>query len=103
MIFLHLFYLPARILIELIPLGAVKELVERDEGILVLVDLVHDMFPHSVHLLVSLHHVVFWSVGIIDLVELGKLEREKGFMNGRNFVRSLNKTEHHKKNSQYAI
>jgi len=63
-------YIPAFILLEVRLPCTVEKLFETDESIVILVNLLHDMFPHSVHLLVSLHHVILWCIGIVCFVEL---------------------------------
>jgi len=63
-------YLPAFIFLELVLPWALQKLLEADESILILVNFVHDMFPHAVHLLVSLHHVILGRLRIICLVQL---------------------------------
>jgi len=63
-------YLPAFISLEVRLFGTLKEFLEADESVLILVHLLHHMFSHPVHLLVPFHHVILRSIRIIRFVQL---------------------------------
>ena len=62
--------LPGRVLVVLLPLGLRKELIIADHPVLVGVRLFEHVLSHSLHLLLSLPHVVLRGVGVVHLVKL---------------------------------
>jgi len=63
-------YLPSLVLLEVWLFCAVEKLIKADKSILIFVHLLHHVFPHPVHLLVSLHHVILRSIRIIRFIQL---------------------------------
>ena len=63
-------YIPLLIIVKVFLSSGINELLHTDLSIFVLIHLTEHVFSHTVHVLVSLHHIILWISIFVHFVQL---------------------------------